>query len=118
MSVRATFNLRQFQKAIDKFTEDSEDDFEKTIEDVVEEIRDDAAAFTPVRTGRARDGWEIDKINDETYKVFNDVPYVIYLEHGTRYMRPFNMLGRAVQIARNRLGRKLRISGDNMRKNF
>lgn len=39
-------------------------------------------SLTPVRTGTARDGW----YSDERTTIANDVPYVPYLEYGTRYM--------------------------------
>ena len=35
---------------------------------------------TPVRTGRMRDGWEIQNDLSETMRIINQVPYAVYVD--------------------------------------
>ena len=53
--------------------------------DLHRELRDK----TPVRTGRARDGWQNLKRKDNV-EIVNRVPYVDYLDKGTTKMKPSN----------------------------
>lgn len=55
---------------------------------------------TPVKTGRARDGWNIaNRISTvgETAKIVNDVPYIGWLNFGTPYIEPHHMVEKTVQ---------------------
>ena len=45
------------------------------MDNVGEEYITNARALTPVRTGRMRDGWEMDQVDDTTIVITNDVPY-------------------------------------------
>ena len=60
-----------------------------------------AENVTPVRTGRLRDGWNIDDNGDEA-TLENDVPYAEYINGGTPRIRPFNMIGKAMALLRGR----------------
>jgi hypothetical protein len=57
-----------------------------------------AAGGTPRRTGRAAAGWELRPgYNDTgTTVVVNAVPYIVFLEYGSRRNRAYAMLGRAM----------------------
>ena len=63
------------------------------IQQTAEQVADDFAVAarqnTPVRTGTARSGWKSSK-QAHGATVENRVPYVQYLEKGTRRMRPAN----------------------------
>ena len=52
-------------------------------EDLFVSIKD----LTPVKTGRARDGWK-NVSNREYTTIFNEVEYVVYLEEGTSTQAP------------------------------
>jgi hypothetical protein len=65
---------------------------------IASQIAAAAAAGTPRLTGRAAGGWETRPgYNDPgTTVVVNAVPYIVYLEYGTRRNRAYAMLGRAM----------------------
>ncbi len=72
---------------------------------------DVAKRLTPVRTGRLRAGNHTRKVvsteEQESYELYNDVPYVLFVVLGTRYMRardfitPAYMHGRIKLLARS-----------------
>jgi hypothetical protein len=68
------------------------------VAEIAAKIAASAAAGTPRRTGRAAGGWETRPgYNDPgTTVVVNAVPYVRFLEYGTRRQRAHAMLGRAM----------------------
>ena len=66
---------------------------------MAEQLAADAASGTPVRTGRLRRGWAARK-DGNAAAVSNAVPYVWFVEYGTRNMRASAMLGRALAAAR------------------
>jgi len=71
---------------------------------IIDDLYDGVKEKTPVRTGRAKAGWSkvnIRKLGDEG-SVGNDVDYVKYLEDGTVYMAPFNMVKRTLTELENR----------------
>ena len=73
---------------------------------MLEMARTLAAANTPVKTGMARRGWKIWTIQSKTSltgAVYNDVPYIVFLEYGTKNMPPRAMLRNAVEEAKRRL---------------
>lgn len=65
---------------------------------LVEEIKQGAADKTRVNTGHAKDGWKVQTIttSGQTAVVYNDVPYIQYLEHGTVHNEADAMLARTV----------------------
>lgn len=75
------------------------EDYQTFIRELAEDTLKAAQKFTPVRTGRARDGWEAkvsvpdnfrqSKSNDN-FVVSNRVPYVPYLDKGTSKMKAAN----------------------------
>lgn len=75
------------------------EDYQQFIRELAEDTLKAAQKFTPVRTGRARDGWEA-KVNvpdnfrqsksQDNFVVSNQVPYVPYLDKGTPKMKPAN----------------------------
>ena len=75
------------------------EDYQTFIRELADDTLKAAQKFTPVRTGTARDGWEAkvsvpdnfrqSKSNDN-FVVSNKVPYVTYLDKGTRKMKAAN----------------------------
>lgn len=63
--------------------------------DLFESIRDE----TPVRTGKARDGWENDQVAKigETGVINNDVEYIGWLEFGSDTVAPQAMVRRNIK---------------------
>ena len=87
---------------------------------VMERIVDRVVARHPVETGRAREAWisaanqirdgrgesskdarsrQTDDTDHTAVEVTNEVDYVVFLENGTRRMRPRNLVGRAMAEA-------------------
>lgn len=58
----------------------------------------EAAARTPVATGRLRDGWRIDREDPVVQRVVNDVPYAAAVEYGDR-ARPGRAMARGAVAA-------------------
>ena len=74
---------------------------QKDIADIAGRIAADARANTPVQTGRMAAGWRTVPGRDPgTTLVVNDVPYSVYVEHGTKNMPARAPLGRALAAAR------------------
>jgi hypothetical protein len=66
-----------------------ETDFNKYVSSVADQLQANAKAYTPVRTGRARAGWK--KFDREgSFEVYNTVPYIDYLDRGTKKMPAAN----------------------------
>ena len=84
---------------------------------VLEQVVERVIARHPVETGRAREAWlsalsqsetgtsgstpdarsdRTEDANRTSVEVTNEVDYVVYLEDGTRRMRPFHIVGRAL----------------------
>ena len=68
-----------------------EDDFNAVFDGVKHQLKDTMESRTPVDSGRARAGWEID--GDD---IVNNVPYIGYLEVGTQHNRPIGMMATAL----------------------
>lgn len=49
--------------------------------------------YTPVKTGKLRDGWTLADLSGDYALLSNDVPYAEYVNDGTPYMAPHNMTG-------------------------
>ena len=52
---------------------------------------------TPVKTGEMKRSWEIEKVNDKTWKIFNSAEHAVFREFGTgihgpkhQYITPVN----------------------------
>lgn len=67
-------------------------------EQLAGQIRDRAAARTPVKTGRARAGWVVVPGPDGP-RVENEVPYIGELEDGTAHHTGHHMLAIAIEEA-------------------
>ena len=84
--------INEIVKAMEDWATDETNDY---IDDLYDGVKDK----TPVRSGRAKRGWEkhhIQKMGDEG-GVSNDVPYIGYLEDGTVHMAPRNMVKSTIQ---------------------
>lgn len=57
-------------------------------------------SLTPVRTGTARDGW----YTDRKTTIANDVPYVPFIEYGTRYIVAKKFAQRTAEMMANKYG--------------
>jgi hypothetical protein len=63
---------------------------------VASRVESAARSGTPVRTGRLRAGWRVERGRiPGVWLVVNDVPYARWVEYGTGRRRPAAMLGRA-----------------------
>ena len=76
-----------FDLAIDAVISDLEAFEKKFATNVFDTVRDK----TPVKTGKARDGWTLDLLPGKAI-ISNDVEYITYLELGTPTMRPRGMV--------------------------
>lgn len=66
-------------------------DIQGLIEHLGREIYIRVQSRTPVATGTAADGWELD-IADGNVSINNDVPYIGILENGTSTHKAHNMV--------------------------
>lgn len=63
--------------------------------------------FTPVKSGRARDGWKFRKRNEFQYGISNKVPYIQRLDEGYSKQAPNGIVRPAVQeVARKTIRRR------------
>jgi hypothetical protein len=49
--------------------------------------------YTPVKTGKLRNGWSLADLNPYSAIISNDVPYAEFVNDGTPYMAARNMTG-------------------------
>lgn len=70
-----------------------------------------ARDLTPVATGRAQDGWYTER-GGEVQFIVNEVPYIRYLEEGTRYIRPYRMGEQAAAAMGKLYGSELSVQVD------
>jgi hypothetical protein len=81
------------------------DQVQRLAKSIGQEILTNLKAKTPVRTGRARSGWNR-SVSNRDIVVENRVPYVPYLEKGTRRMRAANsgrgIIGPALQQSKGK----------------
>jgi hypothetical protein len=84
-----------------------ETDFNKHVASVADQLQTEAKSFTPVRTGRAQAGWK--KFDREgNFEVYNTVPYIDYLDRGTKKMPAANRGLGIVQPAIQSTKRKMK----------
>lgn len=76
---------------------------DRGIGEIADRIRDEAAARTPVDTGRLQASWHVVELGEGAREVATDVPYARYVEYGTRYDAAQPMLGPVVAQYRNPL---------------
>lgn len=92
MSVR--ISITKFGKAFSKRTVT-----ENVIKPALQATLDDSIGIlgsnTPIDTGRAREGWRIEK---SLQFVSNDVPYVKFLDDGTIKMKAFNITKKSIPL--------------------
>ena len=90
-------NAKELNEALNEFIVDYANE-------VTDDIYDGVKKLTPVRSGRARRGWEKEHIErtGQTAQVGNDVPYVKYLEDGTSRMAPVHMVAATLTKVGNR----------------
>jgi fumarate hydratase class II len=78
---------------------------QKYARSIATELVQDLKDATPVRTGRARSGWT-KSVSNRDITIENRVPYVPYLERGTRRMRAANsgrgIIGPALQQSKGK----------------
>lgn len=123
MSVK--FSWGNSIKAFQNFTDDFGDDVQEQVNEIVrktaKEVIAEVKRRTPVRSGRLRNGWKKEssnKNNKLTIEILNRVPNAIYVEKGTRYQVPTNMLSITIARARQRLKRRLKNLSRKMARKF
>jgi len=66
-------------------------DFGKVVQEVIAEVQVRVERRTPVDTGLAQSSWETE-VSETSGRIFNETPYVGFLENGTSKMAPFYMV--------------------------
>jgi GTP cyclohydrolase I len=66
-----------------------ESEYRDFLERVADAVVQEAPRQTPKRTGRAAAGWK-KNMEQDSFEISNPVPYVQYLERGTRKMKAAN----------------------------
>ena len=98
----------KWARAMDKFLDAAEGikvDAKETFIVLVADLFDRVQIRTPVDTGAARAGWQLDWNSDFTEGVlFNTVPYIVYLEFGSSKKAPSGML----RVSLNEMALQLR----------
>ena len=86
-------------------TRELRDQVQRLAKSISQEILSNLKAKTPVRTGRAKSGWQRSVANRDI-TIENRVPYVPYLERGTTRMRAANsgrgIIGPALQQSKGK----------------
>ena len=75
-----------------KWAKENEEFITSLTEGYAEDFLQEVKKLTPVKTGRLRDGWKREK-----NIVTNDVPYLQYVDQGTRYIKPRRFIEAAFQ---------------------
>jgi hypothetical protein len=71
------------------------------IHELAEHLKADAAARTPIVSGRMAGAWQVEDGQEPgTSIVTNPTPYARFVEYGTRYMAAEAPLGKAIARAR------------------
>jgi hypothetical protein len=68
--------------------------YSNLVKAIAADLQNELRADTPVRSGRARAGWKT-KVAKDNFVIENKVPYVGYLDKGTKYM-PASNKGRGI----------------------
>ena len=68
--------------------------YSNLVKAVATDLQDELRADTPVKSGRARAGWQT-KVSKDNFIIENKVPYVGYLDKGTPKMKASNQ-GRGI----------------------
>lgn len=86
-------------------TAELRDQVQRYARSIATELVQDLRDSTPVRTGRARSGWN-KRVTNRDITIENRVPYVPYLEKGTTRMRAANngrgIIGPALQQSKRK----------------
>jgi HK97 gp10 family phage protein len=101
-------SLNRLKQLFKDTSKDVEDEIDKAIASEVKKITHDAKRRTPVRTGRAKRGWQNKKLKKSEYEIRNRVSYIRFLEFGTRRIRPRRMLDLSLRAGRARLRRSIK----------
>jgi HK97 gp10 family phage protein len=90
MSIEFT-GMQEILANLDSYKAEAISQARKATQDSTEDALVVAKRLTPVRTGRLRGGTKIRKAvsneEQESWELYNDVPYVMFVIMGTRYMR-------------------------------
>lgn len=73
-------------------SDEEEERIRNILQDFTTEFMNRLIRRTPIDTGRARNGWKHGKIDFTYIEVYNEVPYVVYLEEGSSKQAPNGML--------------------------
>ena len=92
-----------FSRALDAFGTQVADLPDKAAALVADAVRDEAAARSPVRTGRLQSGWSVDSGAGAVARVINDVPYAAVVEYGARGRLGVAMARSAASVVAARL---------------
>ena len=106
------WDLTSFIKAVKTSVKTVNKQTPKTLDEIGKEVMKKAKAGTPVRSGRLKGGWFLQKNRKDLF-IINKVPYASYVEDGTSKMRPRHMLRNALSRVNgdkslNKLGNKIK----------
>jgi len=85
-----------FKSDIDRWIKKVEKNSDQIFKDSVSTLYNSIVSETPVDTGRAKAGWELE-FKWNTAIIINAVPYIIYLEYGHSQQAPNGMVRKNVQ---------------------
>lgn len=74
----------------DDFIQTTQNQLDKKITEIAENVFADVVDLTPVRSGYAQSRWTINKIA-EGYSIENDCDYIVYLDQGSSEQAPAGM---------------------------
>ena len=78
-----TIEIKGLDKCMQELKASYKREREKVVTPIIEKVVENIKAATPVRTGRARDGWHIENGN-----IVNHVPYIDDLNEGSSHKAP------------------------------
>ena len=103
--------MATFKSRIPQVTKQSRARVAAAVRKTADDIRDGAAARSPVASGALRDGWKVDGDGDERV-VFNEQFYANIVEVGGVHTAPRPMLTPSVEDAREPFERAIREAYD------
>jgi len=89
--------LEEFQQKVQRLDSGMQTKVQQQLADLGESIKETAKQIVPVRTGYLR-STIFSEIQEWTVKVGAHARYAVYVEFGTRFMRGFQFLSRAMEM--------------------
>lgn len=94
--VTITIDMGDFSTLADELIQSLMQDAEETITDIYVDLTAPPPEGTPVDTGAARNGWQLDTSDPKAPEVYNTLPYIGRLNDGHSKQTPAGFVERAV----------------------